>query len=131
RDSVLKDVMALCLLHHHSTLVMGLVSEQMLNIVSGRIGLLASRSIIPCGLNQTTRPRRATKVIAPAIRFSSMLRWTAVPMRSRRSEDTPTDSGLAMGRSCANAAAAIDTQMRAKVFILRCMMGSLRISGGF
>src|SRR5205807_6126623 len=113
-----------------ATLVMGLVIEQIRNIVSGRIGLLASRSIIPCGLNQTTRPRRTTKVIAPAIRFSSMLRWTAVLIRSRRSEDTPTDSGLAVGSSCANAAAAIDAQMRAKVFILRCMIRSLRISGG-
>jgi hypothetical protein len=33
-----------------------------------------------------------------------MLRWTAAPMRSSRSEESPTDSGFAAGSSCATAA---------------------------
>src|SRR5581483_1001561 len=82
---------------------MGLVMEQIRNIVSGLIALPVSRSAIPCGLNHTTWPRRATNVTAPAIRFSWMLRWTAVPIRSSRSDDSPTVSGLATGRSCATA----------------------------
>jgi hypothetical protein len=35
------------------------------------------------------------------MRLSSMLCWTAVVMRSRRSEERPTDSGFALGNSWA------------------------------
>ena len=86
-----------------ATLVMGLVMEQMRNIASGRIGLAASRSIMPCDLNHATCPWRITRVTAPAMRLSSISCCTAVPMRSSRSVDSPTDSGLPVGRSCANA----------------------------
>ena len=34
--------------------------------------------------NHATRPLRATSVTPPAIRFSSMLRWTAWAIRSSR-----------------------------------------------
>src|SRR5437879_4497765 len=84
---------------------MGLVMEQMRNMASGRMGFAASRSIMPWGLNQATLPRRKTRVTAPAIRLSSMLRWTVLAMRSNRSEERPTDSGLAWGRSWVRAVA--------------------------
>src|SRR5205807_27095 len=98
-----------------ATLVMGLVIEQIRKIVSGRIPLLASRSIIPCGLNHTTRPRRATSVTAPAIRLSSMLFCTVAPIRSSRSADMPTVSGFAAGSSCATAAVATSAHIALKM----------------
>src|SRR5215467_8981719 len=54
-----------------ATLVIGLDMEQMRKMASLRMGLLASRSSEPCDLNQTTLPWRATRVTAPAMRFSS------------------------------------------------------------
>src|SRR5271168_2055858 len=84
---------------------MGLVMEQIRNRASGRIGLPASRSSMPCDLNHATLPWRTTSVTAPATRLSSMLRCTVALMRSSRSDERPTASGLAVGRSCATAAA--------------------------
>src|ERR1700756_125054 len=82
-------------------LVIGLVIEQMRNIESVRIGLPASRSAMPCALNQATRPWRITSVTAPAIRLSSILRCTSVEILSNRSADRPTVSGFAVDKSCA------------------------------
>ena len=48
--------------------------------------------------------------------------WTAVAIRSSRSEEMPTDSGLAVGSSCASAAAATNSRYKiARVFALRLM----------
>src|SRR6266852_5703255 len=98
---------------------MGLVMEQMRNMVSGRIGLPASRSIMPCALNHATWPRRATSVTAPAMRLSSMLRWTAAAIRSSRSDDRPTVSGFTTGRSCATATVPkTSVQMKTEMHVL-------------
>src|SRR5580704_3574562 len=87
-------------------LVIGLVMEQMRKMASVRMGLEFSRSAMPCALNHATFPCRMTSVTAPAIRLLSMLCWTSLPTRSRRSDERPTDSGLAVGRSWAKASVA-------------------------
>src|SRR5664279_4984852 len=51
-----------------------------------------------------------------------MLCWTTVAIRSSRSEEMPTDSGLAVGNSCARPAAATNSRYKiARVFALRLM----------
>src|SRR4029077_3660476 len=82
---------------------MGLVMEQMRRMESVRIGLPASRSLMPWARNQATWPWRMTGVTAPAMRLSPMSRWTVLPMRSRRSDDKPTVSGFTTGWSCVSA----------------------------
>jgi hypothetical protein len=44
-------------------------------------------------------------VTTPGVRPASTSAWTAAFKRSRRSEDIPTDSGLAVGNSAAFATA--------------------------
>src|SRR3984885_5569359 len=88
-----------------ATLVMGLVMEQMRNIASRRIGLEASRSIMPCDFYQATCPCRIARVTAPEICLSS-ISCIAVPMRSgsfRRQADRFRLAGWQMLRECTGA----------------------------
>ena len=79
----------------------GLVIDIRTKMESFVIGTPFSLSRQPCASKWTTLPLRATRVTAPAMRSVSMYSWTKLSMRFRRSDDMPTDSGLATTTSSA------------------------------
>src|SRR5580658_3993348 len=87
-----------------AVLVIGFVIEQILKIVSFCIGFPDSRSAAPRASNQATCPCRITRVTIPAIFLSSISCCTVPAIRFSLSEERPTDSGLAEGKSWAHAA---------------------------
>jgi hypothetical protein len=86
-----------------ATLVTALENEAMRTMVSRRIGTLASTSDWPSASKWTTFPPRAMRVTDPAIRRSSIRRWSAPVRRRSRSEERPALSGVPCGRPWARA----------------------------
>ncbi len=63
-------------------------------VIGSRCG---STARAPYDLRQTTRPCRPTSTTAPGSSFLSIEDWTTRSIRARRSEETPTADGDAVG----------------------------------
>jgi len=86
-----------------ATVTIGLVMDAIRKIALGVIGAPAALSRKPTACTDATRPLRATTTTAPGIRPRSTSTRSTCPMRSSRSDDSPTCSGFAVGRSLAPA----------------------------
>src|SRR5580698_2550443 len=70
----------------------------MRKMVSCAIGAGAAGLCWPTASNQAIWPRRATSMVAPGMVPLSTSRLNASDRRCKRTDDSPTDSGLAWGR---------------------------------
>src|SRR5258708_6689099 len=75
----------------------GFVIEKIRKIESCAIGALLRGSCLPSASNQPIWPRRATMMVTPGMVPLSMSRLNASDMRCSRTDDSPSDSGLAWG----------------------------------
>ena len=74
-------------------------------MASSGIGRAASMFACPNASMYTSRSFRTTAATTPAMCPASMWAWRASVTRASRSEESPTDSGLAAGKSCPKAGA--------------------------
>jgi hypothetical protein len=75
----------------------GFVIEKMRKIESCAIGVEAAGLCLPSASNQPIWPRRATSTVTPGMVPLSISRLNASDMRCNRTDDSPSDSGLACG----------------------------------
>src|SRR5215471_19131294 len=96
------------------------------------MGALLEGSRTPTESNRTTLPWRATRSTAPGITPLSMSLLIAAMTRPRRSEESPTASGFAVGRLCACAgvmetkhSSTVSHRVRDRIALLRWMVGDM------
>src|SRR5215469_1109537 len=96
------------------------------------MSVLLEGSRTPTESNRTTLPWRATRSTAPGITPLSTSLLMAAMTRPRRSEESPTSSGFAVGRLCpcacvreAKHSSTVSHRVRDRIGLLRWMVGDM------
>ena len=106
------------------------VWEATRKIVSVFMGRPASTSALPKAWSSTTRPLRATYVTTPATFPASTYCCIPACRRARRSDERPTDSGVAAGGASARSAGATSKRAESAAKRWRRVMGPSRDGAG-
>src|SRR5262249_33887190 len=101
----------------------------MRKIESVVIGTRVAGLRVPMASNSATLPWRATSSTAPGMTPFSTSFLSVVVIRARRSDDSPTCSGLALGRLWAWAAVTVSTNSRAARNATFVLIGGLLCGG--